>query len=84
MSNTSPSAVSARLKRVGFGIVATRNLEGIRVSKSVLGEVSIAVDHDMPGSEKRAADALAEELATWDGYEVRRNENHFYIKKVGK
>lgn len=82
---TSPSAVSAKLHRAGFNTVATRKLEGIRVSRGVLGSVSIEVDHDLPRSEARVADLLATELATWEGYEVRRTQggNHFYVIKLG-
>lgn len=80
---TSPTAVSAKLKAAGFGIVATRNREGIRVSSGGLGEVRVTVAHDMPRARKRAADALAEELNRWEGYEVRRNDSDsFYIKKM--
>lgn len=80
---TSPSAVSARLHRAGFNTVATRKLEGIRVSKGILGSVSIEVDHDTPRSEARVADLLAAELATWEGFEVRRASNHFYVRRNG-
>lgn len=83
MTNTSPAAVSARLRKAGFGIVATRMLQGIRVSKSVLGEVHVVVDHDTKGSAHRVADLVEAELATWDGYTFRRNEDvHFYVKKA--
>lgn len=82
MTNTSAAAVSARLRKAGFGIVATRMLEGIRVSKGVLGEVHVVVDHDMPGSARRVAELVAAELDKWEGYEYRRHEDvHFYIKK---
>lgn len=80
--NTSASAVSARLRKAGFGIVATRNREGIRVSRGVLGEVCVEVDHNFPRSETRVADLVAEELADWAGYAVRRNGNHFYVSKA--
>lgn len=81
-TNTSPSAVSARLHRAGFTIVATRKLQGIRVSRGVLGEVGVEVDHDTPGSETRVADMVEEELQTWDGYTFRRVGNHFYVSKA--
>lgn len=85
MSQTSPTAVSAKLHRAGFNTVATRKLEGIRVSRSALGEVHIVVDHDMHRSAKRVADLLDTELKTWEGYTYRRNDDvHFYIKKTDK
>lgn len=79
--NTTPQAVSARLKRSGFTTVATRNLEGIRVSRGILGSVSIDVDLDVPRQEERLANLVAEELAKWDGFEVWRASNHFYVRK---
>lgn len=79
---TSATAVSARLHRAGFTTVATRKLEGIRVSRGILGSVSVAVDHDTARSEARVADLLEAELKTWDGYTYRRSEgNHFYVMK---
>jgi hypothetical protein len=52
------------------------------VGRGVLGEVHVEVDHDTPGSEKRVADLVGAELQGWEGYEVRRNENHFYVRKA--
>lgn len=80
---TSPTAVSAKLHRAGFTTVATRKLEGIRVSRGILGSVSVEVDHDTPRSEARVADLLAAEFATWTDYDVRRTQggNHFYVTK---
>lgn len=58
----SAPAVSAKLKAAGFGIVATRNREGIRVSRGALaGRVCVSVDLDRPGEQRRTA-AL---LQTW-------------------
>lgn len=57
------SQVSARLRRAGFGVVSTRNREGIRVSKGALpGEVRIAVDIDRPSESGRAVRHLQEWL----------------------
>lgn len=80
---TSAPAVSAKLHRAGFAIVATRRQEGIRVSRGILGSVSVVVDHDTPISEARVADMVEEELKTWEGYTYRRTEgNHFYVSKA--
>jgi len=59
----SAPAVSAKLKAAGFGIVATRNREGIRVSRGALpGRVCVAVDLDRPGEARRLAVLLEEWL----------------------
>lgn len=81
---TSPAAVSAKLHRAGFTTVATRKLEGIRVSRGILGSVSVQVDHDAPRSEARVADLLEEELKSWEGYTYRRASNHFYVMRAAK
>jgi len=58
MSLSAP-AVSAKLKAAGFGIVATRNREGIRVSRGALpGRVCVAVDLDRPGEARRTSALL--------------------------
>lgn len=55
----SAPAVSAKLKAAGFGIVATRNREGIRVSRGALaGRVCVSVDLDRPGEQRRTAALL--------------------------
>lgn len=84
MPKTSASAVSAKLHKAGFAIVSgDRRREGIRVSKSVLGEVNIVVDLDMHRPAKRLADLVDEELKTWEGYEYRRRDDvFFYISKA--
>jgi hypothetical protein len=83
---TSASAVSARLHKAGFAIVATRKLQGIRVSRGILGSVSVEVDLDVPRQETRLANLVEEELKTWEGYTYRRTSNgqgsHFYISKA--
>jgi hypothetical protein len=82
ITGTSAPAVSARLKQAGFGIVATRNREGIRVSRGVLrGQVCISVDLDRPGEEERLAGLVAEELVKWEGYDFTRHGSHFTVKK---
>lgn len=63
MTISAPS-VSAKLRAAGFGIVATRNREGIRVSRGIGGRVSVCVDLDRPGEAKRTAALLEEWLAT--------------------
>jgi hypothetical protein len=87
MSNkTSPAAVSARLRKAGFGIVATYYREGIRVRNNGArnnGKVCVVVDMDRNGEAARTADLLDAELATWEGFDVRREGiNHFYIAKT--
>lgn len=80
--NTSPAAVSARLRRAGFGIVATRNREGIRVSRGALrGTVCVTVDLDREGEAERLADTLHEELKGWEGYDVKRYACTFTVSK---
>jgi hypothetical protein len=82
ITGTSAAAVSARLHRAGFGVVATRNREGIRVSRGALrGQVCVTVDLDRPGEEGRLANLVAEELVKWEGYDFTRNGNHFTVKK---
>jgi len=55
----SAPAVSAKLKAAGFGIVTTRNREGIRVSRGALaGRVTVCVDLDRPGEQRRTAALL--------------------------
>ena len=55
----SAPAVSAKLKAAGFGIVATRNREGIRVSRGALaGRVCVSVDFDGMHEGIRMADLL--------------------------
>lgn len=59
----SASSVSAKLRAAGFGIVATRNREGIRVSRGALaGRVCVAVDLDRPGEARRTAALLEQWL----------------------
>jgi len=61
----SAPAVSAKLKAAGFGIVTTRNREGIRVSRGALpGRVCVAVDLDRPGEARRTAVLLEEWLTS--------------------
>jgi hypothetical protein len=82
MSQTTPSAVSARLRRAGFGIVATRNREGIRVSRGALpGFVNVTVDLDRPGEAARLTEAVAAELAAWEGYRVVGTGGMFTVTK---
>lgn len=83
MTQTSPSAVSARLRRAGFGIVATRNREGIRVSRGALpGFVNVTVDLDRPGEAARLTEAVAAELAGWEGYRVVGADGMFTVTKA--
>lgn len=80
--NTTPSAISAKLRKAGFGIVATRNREGIRVTRGALaGQVTITVDHDSDASVARTAILLENELKGWRGYTYTKNGTHFTITK---
>ena len=55
----SAPAVSAKLKEAGFGIVHTRDREGIRVSRGALaGRVCVSVDLDRPSEGLRATAQL--------------------------
>lgn len=82
MSNTSPTAVSTRLRKARFAMAATRKHEGVRVSRGALaGQVSVSVDYDKDRDGTIIADALAEELATWDGYTFARTGMHFTVVK---
>lgn len=82
------SSVSRQLKAAGFGIVATRNREGIRVSNGALkGYVSATVDLDRPGEARRLADALEEYLRTAlvdTGISYRRDGVHFTVIDANK
>jgi hypothetical protein len=82
IKGTSAPAVSARLHKAGFAIVASHHREGIRVSRGALrGSVRVTVDLDMPGKETRLADLVTEELIKWEGYDFTRNGNHFTVTK---
>lgn len=76
--------VSKTLRAAGFGIVATRNREGIRVSRGgLVGRVCVVVDMDRPGEAKRAAETLQRWLETqgrtlgWD-YSKAEGEDGFF------
>lgn len=61
----SAPVVSAKLKEAGFGIEATRNREGIRVSRGALaGRVCVSVDLDRPGEARRTAVLLEQWLVS--------------------
>lgn len=80
---TSAPYVSARLRKAGFGIVGgDRRRDGIRVSRGILGQVSVDVDIIDAKMEAALAQLVAEELATWEGYTIRRVDNHFYVGKA--
>lgn len=65
----SASTVSAYLKRQGFGIVSTRNREGVRVQRSRFGAaVSVSADLDNEVHARRLTDQLRESL-TEGGFE---------------
>jgi hypothetical protein len=64
MALTAPT-VSRRLKEAGFGVVQTRQREGIRVHNGATkGTVCVCVDLDRPGEAARLADTLADWLLT--------------------
>lgn len=75
----SASSISRKLREAGFGVVATRNREGIRVSRGAFrGRVSVVVDLDRPGEANRLADTLE----TWLWVNVplfQRDGVHFTI-----
>lgn len=69
---TSASAVSAYLRRAGFTPIPDRRREGIRVTRSALGAVSVSVSVDLPRQEARLADEVHEAL-TASTYTVHRD-----------
>lgn len=78
---TNASSVSRQLKAAGFGVVSTRNREGIRVSRGALpGHVSITVDLDRPAEAARLADTLEEYLEGAAPGDYRRDGVQFTVR----
>lgn len=70
---TSAPAISRRLKLEGITVVATRNREGVRVTRS-LGCVRVSIDFDS-GRERRVHALYVGEILAAAGYTVERHED---------
>lgn len=81
---TTPQAISAKLRREGYNPVPDHRYEGVRVSRSVLGRVTVHVQIDTPRREARMIADVAEVLASWEGYEVEHEEGSpfFEVRKL--
>ena len=77
------STVSRKLRAAGFGIVATRNREGIRVSGGALpGYVNVSFDLDRDGERGRLSDTLEEWVAQNTTWTYRRLEDQFTLTEA--
>lgn len=84
-TQTTATAVSAKLRRAGFPTTPNYSRAGLRVSKSWRrGLVSVVVVQNSDRAADRMADQLAQELATWEGYKIGRNGGAGHVFSVEK